>query len=516
MKQTRQNRRKQKKKPVSSTQDNRLTYYDWASTKVRVRGQAVPVFSKPGMSYSLGVDPAAQLLADQLDFLPGGKVLVLNCGAGLAAIGAAMLGARQIWLTDVNMVATEAAHRTLEANQVNNAELFVSSGTRHLKSSVYPIFSSERSSVIPNDFDAVLVRLPKGKQLALQYILDAFNALRPGGHLYLAGANEEGIKSILRHMELLFGSSVILGYRKGGRVVKAIRPDAPTTLPALFQSPWLNHTFMKQFTLPASLAQTTFGSNGQNIKICTALGVFAGEQLDQGTKHLLEHIQIGASENVLDLGCGNGILGVAAANYTKDGEVWLVDNDINAVEAALATVKVNKLTNCHVLLGDCATALSVPEQVLPEEPSENSGEFLSEYTPERLSKPSALNSLGNTSQPAESSTGPTLHLPYAPGGSSVSHQLPTIRQSPPSGFDVVVTNPPFHQGKGIHYDVATQFIQEGSQMLKEGGRFYLVANHFLNYEEQISATFGNCQTLYRGSRFKVLQGTVSTPEKAKG
>ena len=71
-------------------------------------------------------------------------------------------------------------------------------------------------------------------------------------------------------------------------------------------------------------------------------------------------------------------------------------------------------------------------------------------------------------------------------------------------FDVVVTNPPFHVGKGTALDVPAQFILDAWQVLKPGGRLALVANRTLPYEKLVHQTFGNILCLHDGARFKVL------------
>lgn len=71
-------------------------------------------------------------------------------------------------------------------------------------------------------------------------------------------------------------------------------------------------------------------------------------------------------------------------------------------------------------------------------------------------------------------------------------------------FDVVVTNPPFHVGKGTDLDVPTQFILDAHAVLKPGGSLQLVANRTLPYERIVQECFGNLTTLHDGARFKVL------------
>lgn len=71
-------------------------------------------------------------------------------------------------------------------------------------------------------------------------------------------------------------------------------------------------------------------------------------------------------------------------------------------------------------------------------------------------------------------------------------------------FDVVVTNPPFHQGVGVDYEVACQFVRDAARVLRRGGRLFLVANRFLRYGDLIAEIFGNVETAYADNRYHVL------------
>jgi 16S rRNA (guanine1207-N2)-methyltransferase len=71
-------------------------------------------------------------------------------------------------------------------------------------------------------------------------------------------------------------------------------------------------------------------------------------------------------------------------------------------------------------------------------------------------------------------------------------------------FDVVATNPPFHQGLGAEYEVARQFVHDAAQVLKDSGRLYLVANRFIRYERVMEGLFFEIRTAYEDNRFRVL------------
>ncbi|MDP9763000.1 class I SAM-dependent methyltransferase [Deinococcus enclensis] len=71
-------------------------------------------------------------------------------------------------------------------------------------------------------------------------------------------------------------------------------------------------------------------------------------------------------------------------------------------------------------------------------------------------------------------------------------------------FDVVLTNPPFHVGRGVVLDVAREFIAAAQRRLNPGGTLYLVANDPLPYE-QAMADVGPVEVLFREGGFKGLR-----------
>ncbi|WP_198296310.1 class I SAM-dependent methyltransferase [Deinococcus sp. DB0503] len=73
-------------------------------------------------------------------------------------------------------------------------------------------------------------------------------------------------------------------------------------------------------------------------------------------------------------------------------------------------------------------------------------------------------------------------------------------------FDVILTNPPFHVGRGVVLDVAREFIAAAGRRLNPGGTLYLVANEPLPYETPLRS-LGELRALRREGDFKVLAAT---------
>ena len=76
-------------------------------------------------------------------------------------------------------------------------------------------------------------------------------------------------------------------------------------------------------------------------------------------------------------------------------------------------------------------------------------------------------------------------------------------------FDLIVSNPPFHQGVKTHYAVTELFMTESASLLNKGGELRIVANSFLRYEPIIVQAFGHCKTLVTRNGFTVYQAWKS-------
>ena len=70
-------------------------------------------------------------------------------------------------------------------------------------------------------------------------------------------------------------------------------------------------------------------------------GVFSDTSMDIGTRFLLEHLPQDLSGSVVDLGCGNGILGSAAASLAENTELTFLDTSARALDSARRTWAAN-------------------------------------------------------------------------------------------------------------------------------------------------------------------------------
>ena len=90
---------------------------------------------------------------------------------------------------------------------------------------------------------------------------------------------------------------------------------------------------------------------GHPFAFRTDAGVFSGDKIDRGTELLIEAIEIGPCELILDLGCGYGAIGIVAARLSEGGHVILTDVNERAVALARKNVAANGVGNAEVRSG---------------------------------------------------------------------------------------------------------------------------------------------------------------------
>jgi 16S rRNA G1207 methylase RsmC len=91
---------------------------------------------------------------------------------------------------------------------------------------------------------------------------------------------------------------------------------------------------------------------GHRFTFHTTWGLFSPRAIDEGTRLLVEHIDIRDNERALDLGCGYGPIGLVVAREAPAGSCMMVDKDFVAVEYARRNAALNGLGNVEVRLSD--------------------------------------------------------------------------------------------------------------------------------------------------------------------
>jgi 16S rRNA G1207 methylase RsmC len=91
---------------------------------------------------------------------------------------------------------------------------------------------------------------------------------------------------------------------------------------------------------------------GRALHLWSTWGLFSPREIDEGTRLLLDHMEIRSGDDCLDLGCGYGPIGLALAASASAGQTLMVDKDFIAVDYANRNAARNGLGNARAQLSN--------------------------------------------------------------------------------------------------------------------------------------------------------------------
>ena len=304
------------------------------------------------------------------------------------------------------LVGSEDAAALLEAHSEARAFFFDETALARCRSRGAPLDRTEAGARPTTDgHDLVVVFHPKGKRRRDWALCVASHAVAEGGELILVGAKREGIGSAKKLLQLRD--------QRSGRHAKLYQAD-----PMREADPDLDQWESRWET-------------GLGFAAVSLPGTFAEGRLDDGSRLLLEHLELPTTGRLLDLGCGSGVLGVEAKRREPGLEVHLADADHLAV---LASERTGRLAGVQVEVhaSDSAAQLVAP-------------------------------------------------------------------------FDVILLNPPFHEGVKTRASAAEGVLHGAADALAEGGTLWVVANRFLPHEDALETRGLRVERAAATGRFKVLR-----------
>ena len=168
----------------------------------------------------------------------------------------------------------------------------------------------------------LVVRPPRNLAL-LEHLLRSVRPLLDAGSVVVGAEMVKHLHtSTLAVFERVLGPTTTSRAHRRARVIEC-RPD-----PTIDPGPW---------DWP-----TTFRLEPGAHDVTSWPGVFAASRLDHGTALLLDHLpETDGPETIVDLGCGNGVLGTFAALENPEASVILVDDSALAIASAEATCRAN-------------------------------------------------------------------------------------------------------------------------------------------------------------------------------
>ncbi|MFJ9038897.1 methyltransferase [Streptomyces sp. NPDC102406] len=179
----------------------------------------------------------------------------------------------------------------------------------------------------PDRVDVLLVRVPK----SLALLEDQLHRLRPALHegtvVVGTGMVKEIHTSTLNLFERIVGPTRTSLAEKKARLIFST-PDLSLS-PG--RDPW-----PLRYRLPDDVGVVA------GRAVVNHAGVFCAERLDIGTRFFLQHLpRATGAARIVDLGCGNGVVGTSAALTDPDAEILFTDESHQAVASAAATYAEN-------------------------------------------------------------------------------------------------------------------------------------------------------------------------------
>lgn len=181
----------------------------------------------------------------------------------------------------------------------------------------------------PERADVLLVRVPK----SLALLEDQLLRLAPSVHADTVVVGTGMVKEI--HTSTLKLFERILGPTRTSLAEKKARLIFCTPDPSLVRPP---NPWPYRYTLPGDVGPVS----GRTV--VNHAGVFCADRLDIGTRFFLRHLPAGGGGRVVDLGCGNGVVGTAMALADPKAEVLFVDESFQAVASAQDTYRANDVS----------------------------------------------------------------------------------------------------------------------------------------------------------------------------
>jgi 16S rRNA (guanine1207-N2)-methyltransferase len=98
--------------------------------------------------------------------------------------------------------------------------------------------------------------------------------------------------------------------------------------------------------------ELAFRDGERLIHLRTRPGIFSHREVDGGARALIKAMEIQPGMRVLDLGCGSGAVGIAAALRGENVKVQAIDSNPRAIEAVRLACERNGVSNLTAVL-DC-------------------------------------------------------------------------------------------------------------------------------------------------------------------
>jgi 16S rRNA G1207 methylase RsmC len=193
---------------------------------------------------------------------------------------------------------------------------------------------------LPSDINIVLYKIPKGKGLLCQQLSKIKQQLNKDVVFIASDRAKEIHSSTLKLFENYLGTTkTSLAVKKARLVFCELNNDK--AISATFPTSW-----------PLENSDFTLHNHAN---------VYAREKLDIGARYFMQNLpNIAPNTQVIDLGCGNGVIGLQVLSKQPEALVHFIDESYMAIASAKLNITENLPTaieQCQFQVNDCLTSV---------------------------------------------------------------------------------------------------------------------------------------------------------------
>ncbi len=252
---------------------------------------------------------------DSLSLKPEQQILVINDSFG--ALSCALSSQHQVTMMSDSFIARQATIENLQRNQCREVNFL------------------NTMADIPDNIDLAIMQIPRNNR-HLTWLLARLKARLPKTTTLIAVNKAKEIHtSTLQLFERYLGDTKTSLAWKKHRLVFCQPTADPVNMP------------------PESIQWSV---DDYSIMLENLPNVYSGERLDLGARFLLPHLpQQAELTNIIDLGCGNGVLSVRLAQLNPQAHITAIDESYMAIESTSRNLKHNLAShqNFHCQVNNC-------------------------------------------------------------------------------------------------------------------------------------------------------------------
>jgi 16S rRNA G1207 methylase RsmC len=193
---------------------------------------------------------------------------------------------------------------------------------------------------LPKNITLILFKIPKSKALLAEQLIKISTNYSEQVIFIASDRAKEIHSSTLKLFEKYLGTTITsLAVKKARLVFSQLDNDITQPLPQ----------------------PTSWPLENTHFTITNHANVYARDKLDIGARYFLENLpKVKPQSKVIDLGCGNGVIGLSVLATEPTAELHFIDESHMAMASCQINIENNlpeALTNCQFQLNDCLTSV---------------------------------------------------------------------------------------------------------------------------------------------------------------